>query len=189
MRIPLARGFTFLEILFSLLVFSAGMLAYMNYQGRASAMLFDSESSAIANALAIEVSEELNSFTEDDFRTIITNLGVLASDSSATDMMSDADFKATSSLFQFTPGPFDEFGRPVSGGGNAMFHRMMRVYTYNDLTQGNFTANSAREVLRVVEITVVWSNRDDITAQCNVNYNADGCNRIRTYVIKPIFYY
>ncbi len=187
MRTLPSRGFTFLEILFSLVVFSAGMLAYMNYQGRASAMLFDTESSSLATAIAVEASEELSSLTEDDYRALMTNLGLLAADSAATDWMSDIDFKTKSSLLQYTPGPFDEYGRPLAGG-NLVFYRMMRAYTYRDLTQTNFEENSPREVLRVVEILVQWPNKDSLTTlECDTPNPA--CNEIRTHVIKPIFYY
>lgn len=180
-----AAGFTFIEILTSLLVFSIGMFAYMNYQGRASAMMFDTESSSIATAIMVEAAEELNSLSEDDFRGVVTAMGSLP-----TDWMTDAAFKTNAAMIHYTAGPFDEFGRPVQSGGNSVFYRAMRILTYNDLTNQNFEVNSPLEVLRVVEIAVMWPNKESlISIECNTMPPAASCNMIRMHLIKPIFYY
>ncbi len=185
MRRSFLPGFTFLEILFSIVVFSVGMLAYMDYQARTTSILFETESSVIATGLAVEIAEELNSVTEEDMRVIVEdNFTTFPSN-----WVTDAEFKALSGLFNWTPGPFDEFGRPISGGGVGMFNRMVRVTSFNNLTGSNYEENTPLEVLRVVEIVVAWRQKDAPTAQCNVLPLPAGCNEVRNLVIKPIYYY
>ncbi len=178
-----AQGFTFLEILFSILVFSVGMLAYFNYQSRASAILFETESSHIATRLLVEIPEEINGMSEDLFRTVIEPLTL------PTDWMSDVDFKNLSTFFRFPTGPFDSFGNPVTGE-NGFFHRKVRITTFNALTGSNHDENSPLEVIRVVEVLVSWPDRDHPAAQCTGGPGAvPGCHDLMVRSFKPIYYY
>ncbi len=175
-------GFTFLEVLFSLLVFSIGMLAYFNYQAKASAMLFEAESADIAARLAVEIPEEVNSLTEDEFRTIVEAAGALP-----TAWMPDSDFKALSPLLQFRAGPlFDTFGNPSANG---YFERQVRVTSFNALTGGNYSDLDPHGALRVVEVWVRWPNRANTAGQCNGGPDDTGCHHVVTRAIKAIYYY
>lgn len=178
-------GFTLLEVMFSLLIFSAGMLAYVSYQSRASAMLFETESTAIATAIAVEAAEELNSMTEDDFRILIENINPQPT----TGWLTDTEFKAYSSLFNFSVGPFDAFGRALNGAGNGMFTRLFRVTTFSNLTNTTYEENSPMEVLRVIEIYVGWPNRGIVTKVCDSGPGDVECNHLIVPVMKPIYYY
>lgn len=178
-------GFTLLEVMFSLLIFSAGMLAYVSYQSRASAMLFETESTAIATAIAVEAAEELNSMVEDDFRILVENINPQPT----TGWLTDTEFKAYSSLLNFSVGPFDAFGRALNGNGNGMFSRLFRVTTFGNLTGVTYAENSPMEVIRVVEVYVGWPNRGVVTKVCDSGpYDAE-CNHLIVPVMKPIYYY
>lgn len=178
-------GFTLLEVMFSLLIFSAGMLAYVSYQSRASAMLFETESTAIATAIAVEAAEELTSMTEDDFRILIEDINPQPT----TGWLTDTEFKAKSSLFNFSVGPFDPFGRALNGAGNGMFTRLFRVTTFSNLTNTTYEENSPMEVLRVIEIYVGWPNRGIVTKVCDSGPYDSECTHLIVPVMKPIYYY
>ncbi len=181
-RESLKTGFTFLEVLFSILVFSIGMLAYFNYQGKASAMLFEAESADIAARLAVEIPEEINSLTEDEFRSIVEAAGTLP-----TDWMPDSDFKALSDFLQFRPGPlFDSFGNPSSSG---YFERQVRITSFNALTGSDYPDLDPHGSLRVVEVWVRWPTRANTTGQCNGGIDDTACHHVVTRAIKAIYYY
>jgi len=176
-------GFTLLEILFSILVFSVGMLAYLNYQAKASTMLFEAESANIATALAVEIPEEVNSLSEDNFALIVEAAGDLP-----TAWMADSAFKNLSTLLRFRAGPwFDPFGN--STNNNGYFERQVRVTSFNALTGSNYTENTPHEALRVVEVWVRWPTRANTTGQCTGEPGSTGCHHIVTRAIKAIYYY
>lgn len=176
-------GFTLLEVLISIAVFSIGLLAYMTYQGRTSSMLFDTESSIIASSLAVEIAEEINSMAEVDFLAVITAAG----DPLPNDWLDDdANFKAFSPLLNFTSGPFDSFGNPVADGETPMFYRKLRIRTYDNLSGVDHPENSPLDVLRIIEVVVGWNQKDSPPSlQCNTMPMPNGCNEIRLMVIKP----
>ncbi len=177
-------GFTLLEVLFSILVFSIGMLAYFTYQSRAAAMLFESESAEIAARLALEIPEEVNSLTEESFRTIVEAAGDLP-----TSWMSDSDLKSISNgLLQFRPGPyFDSFGNPSNNSG--YFERQVRITSFNALTGSDYSDLDPHGALRVVEVWVRWPTRANTSGQCNGGPDDAACHHVITRAIKAIHYY
>jgi len=56
-------GFTLIEVVVAIFVFSSGMMAFMAYHARANTMIFETESSQIAHALGLNLIEEINSMT------------------------------------------------------------------------------------------------------------------------------
>lgn len=184
MKKGVKRGFTFLELLFSVLVFSIGMLAYISYQGRLSAMLFETESSIMATSIASEITEEINAMRDEDFLALIVTG---ASDPDKGEWISDADLKGYSPLLHFTAGPFDEFGRPLIDGATPMFYRLVRIRKYDQFVNIDHDENTPSDVLRVIEVSVGWPRKDSSSLVCDQMPMPNGCNEIRVLVIRPIF--
>jgi len=184
MRRLLPHGFTFLEILFSILVFSIGMLAYFNYQAKATVMLFEAESANIATALAAEIVEEINSLSEEDFRALVGSFGEIP-----TPWMYDDEIKTVSSFLQFRAGPlFNSFGNPATSG-TGFFERQVRITTFNAFTGSSFPENSPHEVLRIVEVWVRWPTRSHTLDDCTGGPGSEGCHHIVLRSIKATEYY
>ena len=182
------NGFTLIEVLFSIMVFSIGILAYMQFQAQASAVLYDTESSIIANQIAMELAEQVNSMSEESFSRLNTMIDTQLGTASPSAWRLDNYFKAyAGDMLQFSPGPFDTFGKPLEAiNGTGHYYRLVRRRTYNEMSGMSYLPDTPLEVLRIIEIVVAWPKKDFPTQACNAMPLSANCDLISLVVIKPL---
>ncbi|HOW50445.1 MAG TPA: prepilin-type N-terminal cleavage/methylation domain-containing protein [bacterium] len=179
------NGFTIIEVLFSILIFSIGIVTYMQYQGQAAAVIFETESSIIANQLAVDLAEEINSLSEESFSLLIATID---QSTNPTAWKADNILKAyAGTTMAFSTGPYNAWGKPLENINEpATFYRMIRKRTYNELTAANNEPDTPLEVLRVIEIIVAWPKKESQSTLCNIMPLNNNCNSLTVVVVKPL---
>ena len=177
------RGFTMIEVMISIFIFSSGMLAFMAYHARANTIIFDAESSQIAHTLGLNLAEEINSMTPARLALLCDNNGITY-DSVYQDANLSVYFDQGGT---FVVGPFDAWGRPLGGDPSEqyMFYRMLRINTYNNITDTANAADTHFFRLRHVEVIVSWPMRGFGSTKCNSEGKV-GCNYLYIPIVKPV---
>ncbi len=177
------RGFTLLEVMIAIFVFSTGMMAFMAYHARANSMMFDNESSQIGQSLALNLAEEINSLVPQDLRDL-SEASCLQSGSICQDSSLKTYFDRGGS---FVSGPYDSWGKSISFGSDQpfMFFRMLKMATYDESTQTSNPENSQLGLLRHFDVYVAWPTREGPSVKCS-NLGVSGCNYIRIPIVKPV---
>lgn len=172
-------GFTLIEVVVSIFIFSSGMMAFMAYHARANTMIFDTESAQIAHALGLNLTEEINSMTPERFLELCDKSGITY----------DAIYQdANLSIYfdqggTFVVGPFDSWGKPEASGQQYMFYRMLKINTYANMTDASYVATSQFNRLRHIEVIISWPMKGHGSTQCNSEGKV-GCNYLYIPLIK-----
>lgn len=174
-------GFTLIEVLISIFIFSSGMLAFMAYHARANTMIFNSESSQIAHSLGLNLAEEINSMTPARFLELCDNSGITY-DAIYQDANLSIYFDQGGS---FVVGPFDAWGKPLGGDPSEqyMFYRMLRINTYENMTDTAHVETSQFARLRHIEVIISWPMKGYGSTKCN-SEGKPGCNYLYIPVVK-----
>lgn len=141
------KGFTLFEVMVSIFVFSSGMLAYMAYHSKVNSMVFDNESSKIAQALALNLSEEIMAMEPEDYYDLTKE-----KESGSSVFMDNILFETD----EFRAGPFDPWGKPGASSGDFRFFRFVRFSTYDNETDTFNPSPSLYGKLRHFEVIVAW---------------------------------
>lgn len=176
-------GFTLIEIMISIFIFSSGMMAFMAYHARANSMIFETESSQIAHSIALNLIEEINSMTPARF-------SLLADKERNSSLVYDSinSDSALAHLFDqsFVVGPFDAWGKPLGGTPNEsfMFYRMIKITTYGAMTDAAFPATSQFSRLRHVEVITAWPKKASGSVKCSDISHPNDCNYLYIPLVK-----
>lgn len=174
-----AKGFTLLEVMIAIFVFSTGMMAFMTYHSRANTMIFETESAQIAHSIAVNLAQEVSSMTPERFREVCEESGIthgaIYQDSNLSYYFDQGG--------EFAVGPFDAWGKPLNGAvsGKYLFYRMLKINTYNNMTDSSNPETSQLARLRHFEVIVSWPLKGHGSVRCNSVGKAQ-CN----YIIIPI---
>lgn len=188
------NGFTLLEVMISIFIFGIGMLVYMNFQARSSALMFDTETTIVASMLANEFAEAVSSLSDVSDGVIPSEFQKFTDSDSGSTLTCktwylDSEAKtAYGNNLAIISGPFDGRGKQVATGSNGFFYRFIRISTYNaDVNGGNcdFTDSTSYGVLRVVKIMVRWPLKDHSEAVCSAVDTAN-CDQIEVTLVKSI---
>ena len=174
-------GFTLIEVLVSIFIFSSGMMAFMAYHARATSMIFDTESSQIAHSLGLNLIEEINSMTPTRFIELCDNSGITY-DALYQDANLSIYFDQGGS---FVVGPFDAWGKPLGGDPSDpyMFYRMLKINTYANMTDTSNVQTSQYNRLRHIEVIISWPMKGHGTVKCNSEGKV-GCNYLTIPLVK-----
>lgn len=175
------RGFTLLEVMIAIFVFSTGMMAFMAYHARANSMMFENESSQIAHSLALNLAEEISSLSSEDIRDL-SEAACFASGGTCQDANIGIYFDRGGS---FITGPFDSWGKPTTTDGTFMFYRLILMRTYDEMTQTSNPEQSQFGLLRHFDVYAAWPSRAGATTKCS-SLGVANCNYIRIPIIKPV---
>ena len=172
-------GFTLLEVMVAIFVFTSGMMAFMSYHARANTMVFETESAQIAHSIAIDLAQEVSSLTPERFRQLFEettiNYGAIYQDSNI------AYFNS------FPTGPFDSWGKPLNGtaSGDYLYYRMVKFDTYEGMTDIDVPDTSQLGRLRHFEVIVAWPLKGYGTIRCNSVGKAE-CNYLTIPIVKSV---
>lgn len=182
------KGFTLLEVVISLFIFSSGMMAFMAYHAKANSLAFDNESSQTAHALALNLSEEINSMTPERFFLLTENESVVKGAYTFDYMLVQyIDSLRDDSGTPVNVSPFDSFGKPgASSTGIFNYWRFIRINTYDSETDTFNPDPSLYGKLRQVDVIVSWPFKDKGAVQCNQIDKFDSCNYLTIPVVKFI---
>jgi len=173
------NGFTLLEVMIAIFVFSSGMMAFMSYHARANTMIFETESSQIAHSIAINLAQEVSSMTPERLRQLCDvsgiTYGAIYQDANLAHYFDQGG--------EFATGPFDSWGQPLNGSntGTYLFYRMIKINTYDDITDTSNPTASQLARLRHLEVIVSWPLKGHGSVKCNSVAKPE-CN----YLIIPI---
>jgi len=174
-------GFTLLEVMVAIFIFSSGMMAFMAYHARANTMIFDTESSQIAHALGLNLVEEISSMTPARFIELCDNSGItygaIYQDANLSHYFDQGD--------TFVVGPFDAWGKPLGGDPSEpyMFYRMLKINTYTSMTDTSYVETSQFNRLRHVDVIISWPLRGHSSTKCNSEGKQE-CNYLYIPVVK-----
>lgn len=177
------KGFTLLEVMIAIFVFSSGMMAFMSYHARANTMVFETESAQIAHSIAINLAQEVSSMTPERFRQLCdaSNItyGAIYQDANVSHYFDQGG--------SFTVGPFDSWGQPLNGsdGENYMFYRMIKIDTYGNMTDTSNPGASQLARLRHLEVIVSWPLKGHGAVRCN-SVGKPECNYVVIPVVKGV---
>ena len=178
-------GFTLIEVVVAIFVFSSGMMAFMAYHARANTMIFETESSQIAHALGLNLIEEINSMTPARFSELADNEknGGLAYGAIYTDAFLKTYFDQGGS---FVSGPFDSWGKPLGASASEqyMFYRFVIINTYGAMSDKSFPATSQFNRLRHVEIIISWPKKGHGSRKCDSVSYINECNYLSIPLVK-----
>lgn len=177
------KGFTLIEVVIAIFVFSTGMLAFMSYHARANSILFENESAQIAHSIALNMAEDISSMSPVDLRELST-VACFASGGTCQDA-NIAFYMDRGGSYAY--GPYDSLGKPLSGSatGSYLFYRMIRMRSYNDMTQESNFENSQLGLLRHFDVVASWPRRGSPDVKCSGLGN-QFCNYVTIPVIKVI---
>jgi len=175
------EGFTLLEVMISIFVFSTGMLAFMAYHARANAIMFENESAQTAHSIALNMAEDINSMSAEDIREL-SQAPCFASGGTCQDA-NIAYYLDKSGSYQY--GPYDAWGKPLNGAttGSYLFYRLILMGSYNDVTQTSNFATSHLGLLRHFDIFTAWPRKGSPDVRCSSLGN-QFCNYVRIPIIK-----
>ena len=167
----------------SIFIFSSGMMAFMSYHARANTMVFETESAQIAHSIAIGLSQEVSSMTPESFRKLCDessiSLGAIYQDSNLSGYFGDSG--------EFVTGPFDAWGRPLNGTatGNYLYYRMIKINTYEGMTDMVVLETSQLSRLRHFEVIVAWPFKGHGGVKCN-SVGKSQCNYLTIPIVKAV---
>lgn len=178
-------GFTLIEVVISIFIFSSGMMAFMAYHARANTMIFETESSQTAHSLGLNLVEEINSMPPERFSK-------LADKAENTDLTYGAIYKDSffKSYFNeggsFASSPFNSWGKPLDVGESTpyMFYRFVIINTYGSMSDTSFPETSQFNRLRHVEIITSWPKKGYGNTKCESLNNTNECNYISVPLVK-----
>jgi len=177
------NGFTLLEVMVAIFVFSSGMMAFMSYHARANTMVFETESSQTAHAIAINLAQEVSSMTPARFKELCDTsgitIGAIYQDANVSYYFDQGG--------EFATGPFDSWGKPLNGAatGDYLFYRMIRIDTYDNITDSSNQEGSQLARLRHFEVIVSWPLKGHGTVKCN-SVGKQGCNYLTIPIVKNV---
>ncbi|HPS31107.1 MAG TPA: prepilin-type N-terminal cleavage/methylation domain-containing protein [bacterium] len=172
-------GFTLIEVMVSIFIFSSGMMAFMAYHARANSMIYDTESSQIAHALGLNLAEEINSMTPERLIELCDNSGITY-DAIYQDANLSHFFNQEGT---FVVGPFDSWGQPGAAGQQYMFYRMLKINKYTNMTDTAYVETSQYNRLRHIEVIISWPMKGYGSLQCNSEGKV-GCNYLHIPLVK-----
>jgi prepilin-type N-terminal cleavage/methylation domain-containing protein len=177
------KGFTLLEVMIAIFVFSTGMLAFMAYHARANAIMFENESAQIAHSVALNMAEDINSMSSQDLRAL-SQAACFASGGTCQDANI---YTYMDRGHSYAYGPYDAWGKPLSGAvtGNYLFYRLILMTSYNDLTQTSNFENTQLGLLRHFDVYAAWPRRETPDVKCSSLGN-QFCNYVRIPIVKVI---
>ena len=175
------KGFTLIEVMIAIFIFSTGMMAFMAYHARANSMMFENESSLIAHSLALNLAEEINSLSPQDTR-LLCEAGCFASGGTCQDALISHLL-----LGSTTSGPYDSWGKPISGAADQtyMFYRLILMDTYSEMTQTSNASNTQLGLLRHFQVITAWPRKESPTIKCD-SLGFGNCNYVTVPVVKFI---
>ncbi len=176
----LLKGFTLLEVMVSIFIFSSGMLAYMAYHSKVNSMVFDNESSKIAHSLALNLAEEMMSMSSEDYYELSKD-----KENGNSIWMDNILFDSDENM----AGPFDSRGKPGSSGDKFQFYRFIRFSTYDIETDTYNPAPSLYGKLRHFDIIVAWPFKQygEHTNKCgDSNYITSNSNIYCNFLSIPV---
>ena len=174
-------GFTLLEVMISIFIFSSGMMAFMSYHARANTLVFETESSQIAHSIAVGLAQEVSSMTPERFRQLCdesnVTYGAIYQDANLSNYFDGGG--------EFAVGPFDSWGKPLNGSAteNYMFYRMLKIDTYEGMTDISHPDTSQFSRLRHLEVIVAWPLKGHGATKCN-SLGKPACNYLEIPVVK-----
>ena len=177
------RGFTLLEVMIAIFVFSTGMMAFMSYHARANTMVFETESAQIAHAIGTNLAQEVSSMTPERFRLLCDTSGIAYGTYVQEGYISNYFDQGG----EFEKGPFNAWGEPVSSASTDeyMFYRFFLIDTYQGMTDIAAPATSQLARLRHFEIFVSWPLKGHGSVKCNAVGKSE-CNYLRIPIIKGV---
>jgi prepilin-type N-terminal cleavage/methylation domain-containing protein len=181
------KGFTLLEVMVSIFVFMIGMVGFVKFQIRSSEMIFDNESAQIAHSLAFNLLEDIDSMDSEALRTMFGGDSV----------PERSDSTYTSSLTKdrtgsYSPGPYNSFGLADNSATYKFYRRIsVQKYASNAIAGSGFYTqkNSPYDLLRQINVYVMWPRRDYPDATCsatNIGDFEEKCQFIKLSLLKPI---
>jgi prepilin-type N-terminal cleavage/methylation domain-containing protein len=182
------KGYSLLEVMIALVVFSSGMISFLMYQAKANTTLFEVESSQMAYSLAVSLAEDISAMTPDEFGLFEA---ALAKDTHYSDATGDVYNSLRSLLKAGVPSvsPFNSRGESLFGAAEQkyMFYRSIRMSQYDVKTgqTGAFDSTLPQFYLRHVDVMVGWPRRGYGSLKCSdFNSMNNSCNYVNIPVVK-----
>jgi len=179
----LYNGFTLIEVMIAIFIFTTGMLAFMSYHARANSMLFENESAQIAHSIALNMAEDINSMDPAELREL-SGVACFASGGTCQDA-NIAYYMDKSGSYAY--GPYDSLGKPLVGSvtGSYLFYRLIRMRTYDEITQESNFENSTLGLMRHFDVIAAWPRRGSPDVRCSGLGN-QFCNYVVVPIVKPV---
>ncbi len=163
------EAFTLLEIMTALVVFSGSMLAYLGYESSVSRVMYQAQSSAIAQHLIEDMVHAIDTMDVADFQTLVDSMPMdtMTSDTAISSYIKSLNGADGSPLYV---GPFSSQGTPLNNASTGgFFYRFLVINTYrNEVGDPSITVDQLFFYYYQVTVVVAYPRPDtaDGSATC-----------------------